>query len=703
MFCIAKPLPFRKIYFFLVAILIVTSNSFAAVKIWTGAGTDGQWSNPANWSAGIIPGVGDDVLMDNSTIGGDYTVTLPNIAVIIKTLTINPATSRIIQLTLPSANLTEPALTVTGPGYGILINNGGVFQNASGLNSGESLNIADSIRINNGGRYIHHTRASHANNIARILSSAPGTENGIFEFDVPRASYTVSVSNRTYGTIVFNSAAAGAITYTCTGSNTLTVNGNMQINAGVNLSVDLASANGNVVIKGDYIQHGGTFNLASGAGNSTVVRIRGNLVQSATGLITETNTGLPFIELDGLSPQIVSLAGMIINNIGFRMNNPQGAILSSPLQLPYKLELIKGKITSSSINLLTLQNNCTVSVDSTSSNNSFIDGPLRKEGLLSTQFFLFPVGKNSLLRWLELKNVSGNFVVEYIKDNPRSLSNSNGAGINHISSTEYWAVNTDAGPLSSANIELSFAVPESGGITDLAFLDVASLSSGIWEDAGHAGTTGAFNTAGSIISNVVNNFPATGYFTLASTADLQNPLPIAQIDFNGRLVNNVAELIWQIDLPGDVDFFELMTKADNEFKVIARLKATSGKSKYSFDYDSMQDGINYYRLRVVNKNGVPFLSKIIAINNNKSDFTMVVAPAIIIGNNLILHINAPRNEKLQWIIIATDGRIIKNGFVDIGLGSNSVNLQLPHIAAGIYQLVAVNEYHQFYSVKFIKR
>ncbi len=60
------------------------------------------------------------------------------------------------------------------------INAGAIFRNASGIASGESLSIADSLMIHDGGRYIHQTRASHANSILRILSSAPGTEQGVF-------------------------------------------------------------------------------------------------------------------------------------------------------------------------------------------------------------------------------------------------------------------------------------------------------------------------------------------------------------------------------------------------------------------------------------------------------------------------------------------------------------------------------------------
>ncbi|HTS43003.1 MAG TPA: hypothetical protein VMH01_01300, partial [Puia sp.] len=675
--------------------------SSAAIQLWTGAGGDGQWSNPSNWNGNAVPAVDDDVLLDNSFLTGSYVVSLPNTAVTIKSLTITPGFSDSIFVILPSSNTSAPAFSVTGPGYGLTINARGIFQNASGLASGEPLVIADSIRINDGGKYIHHTRASHANNIVRLLSIAPGTENGIFEFDVPRASYTVSVSNRTYGTLVFSSiAAGGTVNYTCNGSNTLTIRGNLQINDGVSFNVDLGGVNGNIKIKGDYIQNGGVFNLASGAGNLTVVSIRGNLFQSATGRITETNTGLPAIELNGSSPQNILLAGIISNSISFRMNNPAGAILSAPLQLPFLLQLLQGKITTSSLNLLTLQSGCGLITDSTSS--TFIDGPMRKEGLSSTPFFLFPVGKNNEQRWLELKNATGNFTIEYIKNNPRLLSNTYGPGIDHVSSNEYWTIGADANPLATANVELSFVFPGSGVLTDLSFLHVASLLSTTWTDDGQISTTGDYITSGSVVSNPLSNFPVQGFFTLASTANLQNPLPSVLIDFKGRMADNQILFDWQVDMPGDADYFELMIKERNDFRPIGKIQASPDEKQYRYNDDSVPNSISYYRLRVTDKTGISYLSKIIAINNNKSDFTLLIAPTVIVGTIARVQVNAAKAGNLQWVIVAMDGRILKRGSFNIEPGSNHFSLDLERLAAGVYELIGVNEKKQFYSVRFVK-
>lgn len=517
-----------KCMFTFIALLCIYS-SYSQTKLWDGGGGDSLWSTAANWVDNTVPNTNNAVLLDNSIVAGNYVVKLPagNTSVAIKSITLSPSAGNSIRLIIPSTNTATPALTASGPGYGILINDGGIFQNSSGLTSGISLVVTDSIRINNGGRYIHNTRTMHTPNIVQVLSKASGTEGGTFEFDIPSGTGTLSMSNRVYGNLILSSTAAGGSrTYTCSGSNPLTVNGNLIINAGVTLSVDLATINGNIIVKGDLIQNGGTLNLAAGAGNTTILKVSGHITQLAAGQITESNTGLPAIELNGIVTQKISLAGTILNDVGFILNNTAGATLLSPLSLPYKLILQKGQLTTTTANLLTLQSSCMLQADSLS--NSFINGPLRKEGLFSTNQFLFPVGKNNMHRWLELKDATGNFTVEYHREIP-PYNYAVTFGISHISGLEYWTIKADASPVASAVVKLSFDNLNSGGVTDLSKLLVAKLNGEVWINLGGVNQTGIAATNGSVTtSSAITNFNSTNgdFFTLASNISQANPLPL---------------------------------------------------------------------------------------------------------------------------------------------------------------------------------
>jgi hypothetical protein len=680
--------------------------AWAAVRIWTGGAGDGLWGNASNWDNAQLPEVADDVLLDNSMVLTNYTVNLPGTLTTIRSIIIRPAPNQTIELLLPSTNILENAFSVTGPGYGITLERGAIFLNASGLTSGESILVADSIRINNGGKYIHNTRAAHANNIVRLLSSSPGTETGIFEFDVPRAAYTISASNRKYGSLVLSSAAAGgAVTYTCNGSNLLTINGNLQIDQGVNFSVDLGGTNGNVLIKRDLIQNGGVFNIASGMGNTTVVRINGNLIQSTGSFITETNTGLPTIELNGSASQVISLQGEIQNSVSFRINNQEGAILSSALHLPFKLELWQGRITTSYANLLTLMPTCSVQVDSSIANTSFIDGPMKKSGLQSSAQFLFPVGKNGILRWLELKNASGDYTVEYQKSNPRLLSTTYSSGIDHISAQEYWIVSEDDPVSAKATVELSFLDPGSGGVTDLPTLRVTALNATIWNDEGQTGSTGVFGAAGSVISNSIQSFSGLQYFTLASSLNLENPLPVKLRKFDVAGQGGMAKVSWEIEFPEDADHFEILQgSSETNLISVKDVWPLQGLNQYAEMIPIIENSSNYFSLKVFEKDGRMWNSKIICINIENSGLLISLFPTMV-NSGAFLKVDGGQGGQggqLNWMVIGMAGKTSLHGQFKFDRGENRLWLDLSTLAPGAYQLFGIKSGEIIFLRRFIK-
>lgn len=494
--------------------LIGNASSFAQLR-WDGEAGDGQWSTAQNWTGDVLPGTSDDVILDNSFITGPFTVTLPggNSSVQIRSITISPGSGKTIDLVLPAANTAIPAFKVSGTVYGMVIGTGGTFKNASGADSGIPVEIADSVKINNGGQYIQNSSSSHAA-VVTVLSKAAGTEEGIFGFDIPAASSTISLSGRTFGKLVLlSNAMNGAVTYSGSGTNQITVRSDLNLGPGVKFSLNFSDT---LFIGRDLIQQGGTLNLSNST-RKLVTVINRRLVQSATGIINETGTALPEIVFGGNVNQLIDCKGSIQNKVAIKMNNTAGATLGSPWSLPYQLNLVKGKITTSAVNLLTLLDGCSVAVDSTS-DNSFIDGPLRKEGLSNGSQFLCPVGKGATMRWLVLKNASGNFNVTYFDSNPQGISNTYSSGISQISQTGYWTIQADASPLPLASVELSFNGFNNGVGLDLSTAKVAKLVNNVWTNYGNTGFTGTAGSRGSVVSNAVTSWGALpDFFTLGSS------------------------------------------------------------------------------------------------------------------------------------------------------------------------------------------
>jgi hypothetical protein len=675
---------------------------FAETKTWTGFGGNADWSDPLNWSGAGVPLPTDDVLLDNREIPVSFQVVLPDYAVAVKTLNIEPSSGRNIELVLPPTNRLTNAFTVTGPGYGIELNAGAVFRNASGIASGESIQIADSIIIHDGGRYIHQTRASHANSILRFLSTAPGTEEGIFDFDVPRASYTISVSNRIYGSLELHAAAYGMpVNYICSGANPLLVRGNFRTGTNVDVTMDLSGPNGNMQIMGDFIQEGGQLNLASGEGNNTILAVRGDLYQSPLSILTETGGGHPLLELNGSRMQEITLAGQIRSRVGFRINNATGAELQLPLMLPWSLDMRQGKIRSSPEALLTLDTACQITVDSTQVTGTYVEGPLRKRSLVYVPYFLFPVGRDGNLRWLELKGIApGNYTVEYIHQDPASLGSGLAAGLDHISRLEYWLIAKDQENGEQANIELSFATGQSGGVTDPDYLDVAAFLNGQWLDAGHAGATGN-SIQGSVISGPTD-LTATAY-TLASTVNLENPLPLKSIELTLQETDAGIVFNWETyrtEIPDHYDLIEL--EGDRQTR-IATIAAVNQQKQYSWTFDGfLKTGPHFYCVHMVDIAGREYKGSIAEfIKTGEGGRLIWISRSSSAAVNQIL-VETGTPDEWQYVIISIHGVPVRTGKLKLTKGKNYFNIEQQALARGEYVFQAMDSSGKKYVLTFLK-
>ncbi|MEO6314554.1 MAG: hypothetical protein ABIU63_09995 [Chitinophagaceae bacterium] len=677
------------------AVCVLSLQGMAQVR-WDGEGGDGEWTTGANWVGNIVPLPSDDVLLDNSLFASGYTVALPPLTsvVTVRSIIILPAAGKLIQCTLPATNTATPALVTTGPGYGITIYNGGIFMNASGSSSSVALSISDSLRINDGGQYIHHTRSGHAA-IVSVLSKRPGTEKGIFVFDVPGGGYTIASTGRTFGTLVVDGTASGGIqVYATSAASPLTINGDFIIKPGVTVNLDITAA---TIIKGDYLQEGGVFNLASQA-NNNIVYVQGNLLQHG-GVITETAGGFPAIECNGSGNQGILLTG-IANDVALRINNNAGVSLAADLVLPYQLSLISGTVHAQSF-LITLLAGCSLSADSLY-NNNFIDGALRKRGMVGVSHFLFPVGKGITKRWMEVKEATGDFTVEFFKSDPHLLAAAAGAGIHHISSIEYWSLQATSIP--SAKIELSFDNVNSGGVTDMATLRIAQLASGSWADLGNTGTTGTPGSAGAVTSNSSTVFDAgNNYFALASSDAFQNPLPLQLLSFNWRVNDAAVILRWTTAASWRPAYFELQSSLDgNHFSKLNTIPFVNGQTNYQYTDWSIGEKKPYYRLLIAEQNGLRLYSKTIyAAQNAEQPVVIRLLPSVVTANAELL-IESSADQKVQVKIQSSDGRLMHATKLLLLRGKNRLPLQLSGFAAGVYVISVTNSKGSTFAARFVK-
>lgn len=606
---------------------------------------------------------------------------LPVTAVTVKTITITPLINRTIDLTLPNTNTLAPALTVNGAGYGLILNAGAVFRNSSGSSSGTAVNILDSIKISNGGKYIHNSAGAHALNVHR-LSVAPNTENGIFEFDIPSASYTISLSGRTFGGLIFKSQAAGGIcNYTAAGTSRVVIRGNMEIGTGVSVNLNYSDT---IFINGNLSQQGGTFNLGN-APRSVVVVVGQNIFQAAGAVITESGTGIQAIVMGSARLQQLEMYGTWQNSVVFVKIGEGALSLKSDLSLPYKLVLKKGRIVSTEADLLTLQATCTIEADSLAA-DTYIEGPLKKDGLNNASF-LFPVGANGKLRWLKLEQATGTyFIVYYFKNDPHTLSSGLGTGLHHLSSVEYW--NVVSGAASTAKVKLSFDDPHSGGVTNLSALRVARLDFANWQNFGNTNYSGSPGSNGWVSSIAASGFSAnTKSFALASAISQENPLPIYHAIFKGVEKDEKILLTWKlIGDDEDVDVFEIEESVDGRiFSSSGSIKAENKNHHYS---QIVVPGkiAEYFRLSIKNRDGnVLWQSSTIYVKRSGKN-KLIMPAGNLVRSQLLLDANVRSTITARICIFNAAGVAEINREMKLQQGYSRFLIDVSRLKTGIYYL-----------------
>ncbi len=674
------------------ALILLTALNARAQKKWDGEGMDGQWTTAVNWSDDLVPESNDSIILDHSIVPGSYKVWLPpgNTGIAVNKIFINPgAGADSIYLIIPHSNTAIPALTI-GSG-GLKLSEGACLINASGALNGTAISVADSIYLENGSVLVHQSKNAHAAYVGR-LSRQTGTEKGLFVFDVPgTASYTISLSNRVYGSLhLLSAASVTGRTYVSSGVNKSIIRGDLLIGEKVNYSLDYA---GTIEINGGLMVDG-MLNLDNDSNNNRVI-LGGNLF--CRGLITETSAGVPTIECSGSSLQRIEVTGRIQNQVALRLNNPAGILLKKNLSLPHSLELKNGPLFTHDSALLIIDSTCMLLADSLHL-TAFINGPVRVKGLQLRDRFLFPVGKQGKMRWLSLKDADGEVTVEYFRNNPQSFSTVLDTALSHLSALEYW--------------QLSFDDLLSGGVTDLFSLRVARLKNNRWENAGNLSATGSAGASGTVTSqSITMNTDEWEYLALASSQSAQNPLPI-QYTVSYRVFRDYVEFGLLMNKSPDVEVVRgnlalEWSKGRTGFQTVESVQVIPENTGFRIKTARPgQDG--YFRIRTMGSPENEWLSDIFPVKGREIARQELSGNRFMIRlagqglNEIWIKVAASPPAPVRLFLIDMNGNIVCEKSVIPVTGNQMVSLQIGHLPSGIYRVFGVSSSLRTNPVNFFK-
>lgn len=720
--------------------LIFKGNSGGSNAVFSGNFTVETDANLTliNSSGTFASGLTIDVAGNLNQTGGIFNLTTST-----TTISTSPAGNAIINVA-GNINVSNGTLTVCSSAATSTQANGTINVTGSTNISGGTLNLNASTTTGGGGLGVLNLSGNFVHTGGTISKTAAAAANtGTINIIGTLAQTIESTSGFAANTIAFNitqTTASGLCSILAT--KTFAVNSGTTVNINDNTSTGLATnpeltVLGNISVGGTGIINvnalakldmrtaamtgTGTFNLATTA--TLLTQHAGGIsTTAATGCIqttTKTFHANANYYYNGTAAQVTGNALPTALTDTLTINNTStittsGVTLTQATGITGNLRLINGRLITTSALLITIGSGGT---SSSGSITSFVDGPINKIGNTA---FVFPTGDvytatGAVLtaKWARIELVSGlaagnSYTAEYHKLNDpcnvnQAVSNTNGAGINHVSYKEYWDMTRVVGastPVVKLYWEDNSESSSPGSAISSAIaanLIVAEFYTATWNAKG-AGTITTAGISGTITTGVGTTF-TTGTimpFTFGAPT-LVNPLPIELTTFTGYPTSDGNQLEWSTATETNNNYFDVERSADGaEFTKIASVNG-NGNSTSTLNYNLLDptpaSGINYYRLKQVDFDGNSTYSNIISIEDETWGNTVIqVYPN---PSNDIVHIIASENI-VSFSIYNMLGELVFTS------ASDQNNIQFNPISKGIYLIKAFTQDGKVSSARFVR-
>jgi hypothetical protein len=215
----------------------------------------------------------------------------------------------------------------------------------------------------------------------------------------------------------------------------------------------------------------------------------------------------------------------------------------------------------------------------------------------------------------------------------------------------------------------------------------SSLDSGTESDVDSDVTTTGANAGRTAAFNIVpgNNFPNidAGIINWARG----NTLPIQLVSFTAQPHGNNVQLNWVVATETNVAAYQVLYSTNGtNFTAIANQPATNSRN-YSQLHTAPQQGLNYYRLKVIDIDGAVSYSEIRKVNFGKADDKIALYP-IPANTSLNITVSAGMVNKPATIsILSIDGRLMLQQTIPAISQTETINVS--RLASGKY-IVNIN-------------
>lgn len=172
-------------------------------------------------------------------------------------------------------------------------------------------------------------------------------------------------------------------------------------------------------------------------------------------------------------------------------------------------------------------------------------------------------------------------------------------------------------------------------------------------------------------------------------------LPINLLRFNGNLQNNQTHLYWTTTLNSNTEEFTIQKSTNGStYTTAGQLKASAGINtatgvQYAFTDAVTFTGNQFYRLKMVDQNGIVTYSEVITVKNNINGELRVYPTILNAGNQLVFE-STKQQENITLTITDIMGRPVMQQHLPLLNNKTTIELK-NNLVKGIYMVTVKNK------------
>lgn len=476
--------------------------------------------------------------------------------------------------------------------------------------------------------------------------------------------------------------------------------------AATNNELALSSVTGgDLYLHGNYTRHTGSIFTSNnralffkGAGNSEI-RL---LPQPPAAAGTTIHESFPYVFIDKSSPD----AEITMNcNVG----------------IDYQLDLTRNGLITTTGNYLVIRERTSNAIVGGSA-NSFVNGPLIRRTANTASNYHYPVGKKTgtgrvyrPLRFSTMNNLGNGdeFTGEYFSFTDATPSAGQdvlfGSTIGGILKNEYWQFDRIPSSIATGKLAITYQFSgTTGEWRDAAGGDsppCADCNVAVVKRSTNAGNPGNWNftKTDNNFDDVSTDYPEARYHTQSGFIQsgeltsfspftigfnfntILGTLPVKLLAFNGSMQQQKANLQWRIDSDKDVQHFELQHSTNGTAFTTVHTLLPAGNT-YSSTHQVSMPGRHFYLLKVKEKNGRSFYSKVVVLVAGNSATFISGMQSTVVSQQAVVNLWSQQNQAAQTSLYDASGKLLAQQQQQVLRGDNQLKVAAQQLPQGIYFL-----------------